>query len=162
MAGQDPPPPSTRALRAVLPSPLPPLLPPLLLPLASGFPGGAPEEPELELHPAHAARIITTQPCPSKPIREESIMLLQIVDLAIARKNTAAPCHAPARRGTAFRASGQRSALARCSPFVALSEERHFLSLADKHFHSSTPSSPLALFRLTLRVTAPRSRQHLT
>src|SRR6516225_3604410 len=53
---------------------VPPLLLPLpllLLPLGGLL--------ELELHPAHAAKVITTKPCPKRPIREESILLLQIV-----------------------------------------------------------------------------------
>ena len=56
------------------------------VPPAPASPDGPPESTGagdplalLLLHPAQAARIMTTQPWPNKPIREESIVLLQIV-----------------------------------------------------------------------------------
>ncbi len=63
---------------------------------------------ELELHPVPAARIITTQPVPSKPIREESIVSLQTVYRANTREN-AAPQRSRAG-GTAFLVAEQRCA----------------------------------------------------
>jgi hypothetical protein len=65
--------PGTGLLQSMAVPPLLLLLPLLLLPLPVGG------LLELELHPAHAAKVITTKPCPKRAIREESILLLQIV-----------------------------------------------------------------------------------
>ena len=77
---QDMPVPFTGLLQSVV---VPPLLLPLLLvlplllllgPPASGVAGL-----ELELHPTHAAIVTATKHVPKRPIREEFILLLQIV-----------------------------------------------------------------------------------